>query len=178
MAPHSDAIDGYDHDRKHDSTGVELRFPSMAPTPMSPSAPHDVPCPEPPLQGTQTFTNTSNGAGVITPLQQQQVQRQSRGGRCQRWPPDGALQHFNGRNVICLSGRCVLGPPSRWKSSKVSSLLNLLLELTTALTSENFCQLENSVNLGNAHFNSVCSLLGGARRTSLDARLRCRYVGC
>ena len=111
---------GSDQERRREDADVELRFPPpVVPTPMSPSAPEDVPRPEnePALQSNPTFSHTSNGAGVeqsaaIMPLQQQ-VQRQARGSACQRRPPDGALQHFSGRNVLCLSGRCVLGPPSR-----------------------------------------------------------------
>ena len=81
-------------------------LPTVLPTPLSPASPPEDTTAPPPRSHTGLAAGQATAAGT----------RAARAG-------DGALQHFGGRNVLCLRGLCVLGPPDSYKTVTATVLL-------------------------------------------------------
>ena len=81
-------------------------LPTVLPTPLSPASPPEDTTAPPPRSHAGLAAGQATAAGT----------RAARAG-------DGALQHFGGRNVLCLRGLCVLGPPDSYKTVTATVLL-------------------------------------------------------
>jgi hypothetical protein len=133
-----DAKDWCEPPRGADDVDVQFPFPPIIPTPVSPSAPQDAPAaPAPPFGHSLPHVQSeAAAAAALMPghaaglgahpsaaavLMQRHVA--DPGGVRQLRRTGGALQHFNGKSVLCCKGACVLGPTSSYKTVSASVML-------------------------------------------------------
>ena len=153
LAPGSDVIDAKDEckpPRGADDVDVQFPFSPIIPTPVSPSAPQDaLASPAPPfghnlphaqseaaaaaamMPGHDAGSGAHPSAAAVLMLRHVA----GPGGVRQRRRTGGALQHFNGKSVLCCKGACVLGPASSYKTVSASVML---ISIPSATNSQKF----------------------------------------
>ena len=112
-----DAKDGCEPPRGADDVDVQFPFPPIIPTPVSPSAPQS--------EAAALMPGHAAGSGAHPSTAAVLMQRHAAnpGGVRQLRRTGGALQHFNGKSVLCCKGACVLGPASSFKTLFASVML-------------------------------------------------------
>ena len=132
-----DAKDGCEPPRGADDVDVQFPFPPIIPTPVSPSAPQDAPASPAPFGHSLPHAQSeaaaaaalvpghAAGSGAHSSAAAVLMQRHvaDPGGVRHLRRTGGALQHFNGKSVLCCKGACVLGPASSYKTVSASVML-------------------------------------------------------
>ena len=101
-----DARDQAGDDTRVDEVLLQIP-PPLVPTPMSPTGLQEDSAPQLPSDFGEGIRSHAPDASPQQEHSSSMANLAAGGGRGR--PKGGALQHFRGRNVLCLGGRCVLG---------------------------------------------------------------------
>lgn len=105
MPQEKDARDQAGGDTRVDEVLLQIP-PPLVPTPMSPTGLQEHSAPQLPSEFGEGISSRTPDASTQQERSSSMADLAARGGRGR---PEGALQQFRGRNVLCLGGRCVLG---------------------------------------------------------------------